>query len=64
MEPIKELTGIVLGTGPRGDYYLFVTSETLHETTMIPLQASHPTHSHRKILDAWIDEQLKKQRPG
>jgi hypothetical protein len=59
---ITNLSGIELGVGPRGEYYLFVTSETLQESTMIPLQASDPAHSHRKVLDAWIDEQLKNQK--
>jgi hypothetical protein len=61
-ERIKDLSGIELGIGPRGDYYLFVTSTTLKQETMIPLQASHIDHSHRQILEAWLKEQLAKQR--
>jgi hypothetical protein len=60
-ERIRNLSGIELGVGPRGEYYLFITSETLQEKTVIPLQASHASNSHRQILDAWIEEQLKTQ---
>jgi len=60
-ERIKNLSGVELGIGPRGEYYLFVTSETLQEGTMIPLQASSVNHPHRKVLEAWVKEQLARQ---
>ncbi len=60
-ERIKNLSGVELGIGPRGEYYLFITSETLQESTMLRLQGSTPQTAERKVLDAWIAEQLKKQ---
>jgi hypothetical protein len=62
-ERITDLSGIELGVGPRGEYYLFVTSETLQKSTMIDLEGSTPQTTKRKVLDAWVKEQLKKQRP-
>ena len=63
-ERITDLSGIELGIGPRDLYYLFVKSETLQESTMIPLQASYVDHPHRKVLEAWIKEQLDRQETG
>jgi hypothetical protein len=57
-ERIKNLSGIELGLGPDGEYYLFFTSLTLDQGTRLRLQGSTPQTTERKVLDAWIEEQL------
>jgi len=57
---ITNLTNIYIGVGPRNEYYLFVRSDTLDDGTMIPLQASSVGSHHRKVLEAWVKEQMER----
>jgi hypothetical protein len=43
-ERIKNLSGVELGLGPDGGYYLFFTSTALAQETRLRLQGSTPAN--------------------
>ena len=59
---IKNLSGVELGLGSDGEYYLFFNSTALGQEARLRLQGSTPQTTERGVLDAWIEEQLEKQR--